>query len=101
MGTVDVVRLLCWSVCTGLMIWSRCVLALNEEGRLLLQWKQGLNDPENLLGNWNPADATPCMWTGVQCTQGSISAISLVKFTSLTGPVNAHTFGSFPFLSTC
>ncbi|KAG0617465.1 hypothetical protein M758_5G191000 [Ceratodon purpureus] len=92
------VRLLCWLVCLVLML-SRYGLALNEEGRLLLEWKQGLVDEDSVLGDWNPADVTPCTWAGVKCTQGSVSAIDFSFFDTLTGPITSNTFGKFANLT--
>ncbi|CAI0436704.1 unnamed protein product [Linum tenue] len=42
---------------------------LNSEGQYLLQLKKDLTDNGlNNLVDWNPADQTPCGWTGVNCT---------------------------------
>jgi hypothetical protein len=81
------------AVCT-VMVFSGCVLGLNEEGQLLINWKQGsLQDPDNNLSNWNASDATPCFWNGVNCTQGSVSVVDFSPFWNLGGPIDTLTFG--------
>jgi len=48
------------------MVLSGCVLGLNEEGQLLLKWKQDfLEDVDDSMSNWNASDTTPCFWNGV------------------------------------
>nr|XP_024397829.1 LRR receptor-like serine/threonine-protein kinase [Physcomitrium patens]PNR38156.1 hypothetical protein PHYPA_021267 [Physcomitrium patens] len=94
----DVVRrgrfnLLCWF--SRLAVLCQCAFALNEEGQLLLEWKQGLEDMDNFLDDWNPNDATPCLWAGVYCNQKSISAINFTGFNSLASPLTSETFGRF------
>lgn len=95
MEHVGITRL--WRVgyflCAILML-SRCVLSLNEEGQLLLSWKESLEYVDDYLGDWNASDATPCLWNGVACTAGSVSAINFSNFLSLAGPVDAVNFGN-------
>jgi hypothetical protein len=87
-------HLLCAVTACTVMVLSGCVLGLNEEGQLLLNWKQGsLQDPDNSLSNWNASDATPCFWNGVNCTQGSVSAVDFSPFVNLGGPMDTLAFG--------
>lgn len=73
---------------------SGCGLCLNEEGRLLFNWKQdSLQDPDHSLSNWNASDTSPCSWSGVGCNQGSVSVLDLSPFQNLAGPIDALTFG--------
>jgi hypothetical protein len=58
-----------------------CGLCLNEEGQLLLKWKQtSLDDHDNGMSNWHASDATPCFWNGVACTHGSVSVLDFSAF---------------------
>ncbi|XP_028099158.1 leucine-rich repeat receptor-like serine/threonine-protein kinase At1g17230 isoform X2 [Camellia sinensis] len=43
--------------------------SLNEEGNVLLAFKQVLVDPYNNLQSWNSLDSTPCNWSGIACTE--------------------------------
>ncbi|KAG0583517.1 hypothetical protein KC19_3G143200 [Ceratodon purpureus] len=103
MENVDMMRLwrvknfLCVTV--SIVMLSQYVLSLNEEGQLLLSWKESLEDVDNYLGDWNASDSTPCLWNGVSCTQSSISAINFSNFLSLAGPISGHTFGKFANLT--
>ncbi|GAB4845764.1 hypothetical protein Ancab_039173 [Ancistrocladus abbreviatus] len=43
-------------------------LAVNPQGEALLWWKQSLNGSSiEALNNWDPADETPCEWSGITC----------------------------------
>ncbi|XP_042441910.1 receptor-like protein kinase HSL1 [Zingiber officinale] len=55
-------------------------LSLNQEGRSLLLAKSSLSDPYNALSDWNPADSTPCDWTGVTCSSDAVTAVDLSNF---------------------
>ncbi|KAH6788762.1 Leucine-rich receptor-like protein kinase family protein [Perilla frutescens var. frutescens] len=45
------------------------VRSLNEEGTILLEFKNSLtNDPYLNLQNWNSMDSNPCNWTGIHCS---------------------------------
>jgi hypothetical protein len=98
-GNCDVMRL--WRVhllhavtACIVTVFSGCVLGLNEEDQLLINWKQGsLQDPDTNLSNWNASDATPCFWNGVNCTQGSVSVLDFSPFPNLGGPIDTLTFG--------
>ncbi|KAL1215773.1 Receptor protein kinase-like protein [Cardamine amara subsp. amara] len=69
--------------------------ALNTDGVLLLTFKYSiLSDPLSVLGNWNYEDATPCLWTGVTCTElGKPNTTDMFRVTSLVLP-NKHLLGS-------
>ncbi|KAK3033485.1 hypothetical protein RJ639_032714 [Escallonia herrerae] len=42
--------------------------AVNPQGQTLLSWKNTLNGSfVGALSNWNPADETPCQWSGIIC----------------------------------
>ncbi|CAH8380063.1 unnamed protein product [Eruca vesicaria subsp. sativa] len=71
------------------------VQALNTDGVLLLSFKYSiLNDPLSVLRNWNYDDETPCLWTGVTCTElGKPSTPDMFRVTSLVLP-NKHLLGS-------
>ncbi|CAE5957732.1 unnamed protein product [Arabidopsis arenosa] len=45
------------------------VRSLNEEGRVLLEFKALLNDSNGYLASWNQLDSNPCNWTGIACTR--------------------------------
>lgn len=60
--------------------------SLNQEGLFLLKFKAGLDDPLEVLSDWNPGDLSPCNWTGVTCSAaGYVSAIEIVG-RELQGP---------------
>lgn len=87
------VSLLYAAVCVTVLQFG-CVHCLNEEGQLLLNWKQThLDDPDGSLSNWNALDATPCFWIGVQCAHGSVSALNLSPFGGLGGAIDGLAFG--------
>ncbi|CAH8274373.1 unnamed protein product [Arabidopsis lyrata] len=69
--------------------------ALNTDGVLLLTFKYSiLSDPLSVLSNWNYDDATPCLWTGVTCTElGKPNTPDMFRVTSLVLP-NKHLLGS-------
>ncbi|KAJ4873092.1 Receptor protein kinase-like protein [Raphanus sativus] len=71
------------------------VQALNTDGVLLLSFKYSiLSDPLSVLRNWNYDDKTPCLWTGVTCTElGKSSTPDMFRVTSLVLP-NKHLLGS-------
>ncbi|WZY68201.1 receptor protein kinase-like protein At4g34220 [Brassica napus] len=71
------------------------VQALNADGVLLLSFKYSiLSDPLSVLRNWNYDDKTPCLWTGVTCTElGKPSTPDMFRVTSLVLP-NKHLLGS-------
>lgn len=50
-----------------------------SEAQVLLQFKKGLNDSSGELSNWSPSDTLPCNWTGISCTTGGVTGISLAN----------------------
>ncbi|KAK9076738.1 hypothetical protein SSX86_005072 [Deinandra increscens subsp. villosa] len=66
-------------------------LSLNQEVVNLIEAKSALTDPNKILSDWNPADDTPCHWTGITCGGGGGSN----TVTSIDLP-SASLAGSFP-----
>ncbi|KFK41396.1 hypothetical protein AALP_AA2G125200 [Arabis alpina] len=68
--------------------------ALNTDGVSLLSFKYAiLNDPLFVLRNWNYQDETPCLWSGVTCTElGKPNTTDMFRVTSLVLP-NKHLLG--------
>ncbi|KAH7276505.1 hypothetical protein KP509_39G009900 [Ceratopteris richardii] len=65
-----------------LIVVFSCAFALNWEGQLLLRFKSLIVlDPLGVLSNWNPADADPCRWSGVGCSNTSSAAATPVVVT--------------------
>ncbi|XP_031478269.1 receptor protein kinase-like protein ZAR1 [Nymphaea colorata] len=63
-----------------LLSYSGVLLCLNEEGFLLLAFKNAIrDDPQNVTGNWNASQETPCTWDGVMCRQGRVVSLSMPK----------------------
>lgn len=76
------------------------VLSLNTEGQLLMQWKTSsltYTDSTSVdpTQSWNAADSTPCKWTGITCTNGSVTSINLHNYLSLNGTLPQNIFGEF------
>ncbi|CAN8327445.1 unnamed protein product [Cochlearia groenlandica] len=69
--------------------------ALNNDGVLLLSFKYSiLSDPLSVLHNWNYDDETPCLWTGVTCSElGKPNTPDMFRVTSLVLP-SKHLLGS-------
>ncbi|XP_020207913.1 probable LRR receptor-like serine/threonine-protein kinase At4g37250 [Cajanus cajan] len=66
--------------------------ALTRDGVLLLSFKYAvLNDPLNVLANWNYTDESPCSWNGVSCSTNGTE----FRVTSLSLP-NSQLLGSIP-----
>lgn len=90
-------RLWRYRLCVVVLLLSSQLMAvrsLNAEGQLLYTFKETLVDVDNHLSNWNASDATPCSWTGVNCTsEGSVSAIVFPQIWSMSGPFPTETFG--------
>lgn len=62
--------------------------ALNQDGTLLLSFKQSLaSDPLGSLSGWGYADATPCAWNGVVCSPDSRVVSVVLPNAQLVGPV--------------
>ncbi|GLT48181.1 hypothetical protein SLA2020_218220 [Shorea laevis] len=49
--------------------------SIETERTILLKLKQQLGNPQ-AIQSWN-ASFSPCSWTGINCTQGSVTAVSL------------------------
>ncbi|XP_052147287.1 protein MALE DISCOVERER 2-like isoform X1 [Oryza glaberrima] len=51
---------------------------LNGEGMALLELRERVEaDPHGALRDWDPADATPCRWSGVHCFDGKVEILNL------------------------
>ncbi|XP_006645618.1 protein MALE DISCOVERER 2 isoform X2 [Oryza brachyantha] len=51
---------------------------LNGEGMALLELRERVEaDPHGAFRDWNPTDATPCGWSGVQCFDGKVEILNL------------------------
>ncbi|NP_001169585.1 Probable LRR receptor-like serine/threonine-protein kinase At4g37250 [Zea mays] len=62
--------------------------ALNQDGILLLSFKQSLaSDPLGSLSGWGYADVTPCAWNGVVCSPDSRVVSVVLPNAQLVGPV--------------
>ncbi|CAM6046160.1 unnamed protein product [Sphagnum compactum] len=48
--------------------FDRRTAALNDEGRVLLEFAHNLNDTLGTFANWNASHSTPCAWTGIVCS---------------------------------
>ncbi|GJN03931.1 hypothetical protein PR202_ga21430 [Eleusine coracana subsp. coracana] len=54
--------------------------ALNTDGLALLALKFAVSDdPGGVLGSWQDADADPCAWSGVTCTDGGGGRVAAVE----------------------
>ena len=72
--------------CAVVMACMGGALALDAQGAALLAWKRTLGGG-GALGDWDPADASPCRWTGVSCNAGGgVTELSL-QFVDLHGGV--------------
>lgn len=76
------------------------VLSLNTEGHLLMQWKTSSLNYTGTTGvdptkSWKASDATPCNWTGISCTYGSVTSINLNNHLGLNGTLPQNIFGEF------
>lgn len=86
-----------WITASTIML-LRSVFSLNDEGQVLLNWKQDhLDDPDNNLSNWNASDAAPRQLNDIHNTQNSVSAFDFSSLVNLTGPIHAITSGSSPY----
>ncbi|EEF30210.1 receptor protein kinase, putative [Ricinus communis] len=76
-----------------------CYSSIDEQGQVLLAWKNSLNSSADELASWNPLDSTPCKWVGVHCnSNGMVTEISL-KAVDLQGSLPSN-FQSLKFLKT-
>ncbi|XP_065636787.1 protein NSP-INTERACTING KINASE 3-like [Quercus suber] len=61
---------------------------INYEVVALMAIKNDLNDPRNVLENWDSNSVDPCSWRMVTCTpEGSVSALGLPS-QSLSGIIS-------------
>ncbi|KAL6854577.1 hypothetical protein ACP4OV_019139 [Aristida adscensionis] len=87
-ATVAARCLLPLTVITSLMLLLGAASALNQDGVLLLSFKNSLAaDPLGSLAGWGYADATPCAWNGVLCSPDSRVISVVLPNTQLVGPV--------------
>lgn len=63
------------------------VVAVNPDGKALLAFKAGLDDPTGILNSWNDADPYPCSWDGVTCNENLRVQLILLQDTQLSGPI--------------
>ncbi|XP_071714800.1 uncharacterized protein [Rutidosis leptorrhynchoides] len=65
---------------------------LNQEAQYLQKLKLGFDDPDGFFSDWNDAgaDATPCNWTGVTCSEPGTGFVVSVDLS------NANIAGPFP-----
>ncbi|XP_076909558.1 uncharacterized protein LOC143566867 [Bidens hawaiensis] len=61
--------ILCSLLLLLLLLSTQTSFCLNQEGLDLLGAKSSLSDPSGILSDWNPADKTPCNWTGITCSR--------------------------------
>ncbi|XP_059077913.1 disease resistance protein BAK6-like [Cryptomeria japonica] len=62
----------------------------NDEMQVLIDFKAGLNDPDNLLAKWNEnkGNQDPCKWDHVSCNEnGSVIGLDLGD-TKISGPIS-------------
>ncbi|KAD4179436.1 hypothetical protein E3N88_28027 [Mikania micrantha] len=53
-------------------------LALNPEGRALLDFRAGVShDPFGVFTSWNAYDHDPCSWSSVHCVDGNVHVLNL------------------------
>ncbi|XP_038899412.1 LRR receptor-like serine/threonine-protein kinase [Benincasa hispida] len=64
-------------LCIKFLLFSSCY-SIDEQGRALLEWKNNLTSPTDVLSSWNPEATTPCSWLGVVCnSNGEVEEIAL------------------------
>ncbi|KAL2333433.1 hypothetical protein Fmac_014646 [Flemingia macrophylla] len=67
------------ALCLLFQNFSLCC-SLNEEGKALLKFKEGIvSDPFRALSNWvnDEVAISPCNWFGVECSVGSVVVLNL------------------------
>lgn len=60
--------------------------AASSETQVLLNFKASILDGGGDLANWLPGDPSPCSWTGVRCSAGVVTELSLCDM-NVTGTV--------------
>ncbi|CAN8318023.1 unnamed protein product [Cochlearia groenlandica] len=52
--------------------------SLNSDGLSLLALKSAVdNDPTRVTNHWSESDTTPCHWSGILCTNGRVTSLTL------------------------
>ncbi|XP_023643292.1 protein NSP-INTERACTING KINASE 3 isoform X2 [Capsella rubella] len=69
---------------------------VNYEVTALVAVKNELNDPDNVLANWDVNSVDPCSWRMVTCTDGYVSALGLPS-QSLSGKLSPR-IGNLTYL---
>ncbi|KAL3698890.1 hypothetical protein R1sor_012966 [Riccia sorocarpa] len=69
------------------MVWSVC--GLSADGKVLLEFKAGIQDVDGVLLDWDAGSDTPCSWEGVTCDQSSSVVELNLQNANLTGLVPA------------
>lgn len=54
---------------------------LESDGRALLDFKTGLEDPENRLFSWKGTNC--CQWKGIRCENNTGAVISVISITHI------------------
>nr|QAS62480.1 LRR receptor-like kinase family protein [Sedum alfredii] len=84
---------------TSLNTLYLCCFSLDEQGRALLEWRNGLNVSGDALKSWSSLDQNPCNWFGIRCdSNGDVVDLSL-KLIDLRGSVPSN-FQALKFLTT-
>ncbi|GAA0167193.1 transmembrane signal receptor [Lithospermum erythrorhizon] len=74
------------------------VQSLNQEGNVLLDFKNSLSDKQNNLKSWNFSSLNPCKWYGIQCNE-NFNVISIhLNSLSLSGTLSS-TICKLPYLT--
>ncbi|GKV16733.1 hypothetical protein SLEP1_g27331 [Rubroshorea leprosula] len=51
---------------------------VNDEGHLLLSFKQSMGNPTaGCMANWNASDVNPCSWHGVYCIEAKVVSLTI------------------------
>lgn len=73
---------------------------LSPDGTALLAFAGGItSDPAGALASWNPADASPCAWGGVQCGAGGRVVALNLGFADLGGTLRGAGAGGLANLT--
>ncbi|KAF8094747.1 hypothetical protein N665_0354s0036 [Sinapis alba] len=79
---------LCWILSLIVSSISLCMSfcsSLNSDGLALLALKSAVeNDPTKVMNHWSESDQTPCHWSGIVCTNGRVTSLTLSQ-KSLSG----------------
>jgi len=72
---MEVLLLLLSAACLGCA--QAAAAAASSEKQILLNFKASISDGGGDLAQWSPADLSPCNWTGVRCSAGVVTELSL------------------------